>query len=208
MGMSGQRWRRLWRGPGRRGWAGVWALALAGGLGHQELQGQAGALSLEEVRGQFEGMARAGGYWVTSNDRYATPESGEPDEYRMAFVLAPDGHSISGCMWGAPATEGAGPFWYFFHAWDPTTSSILAYQSSPGGGVAIGREVRSPDGGMESIQTLKFPGGENQRVRHLNRPLHADTLESASFDGSADGEWQPRRSYTWTWRPSSEVRPC
>ncbi|NNF26363.1 MAG: hypothetical protein HKN73_03960 [Gemmatimonadetes bacterium] len=189
---------------------GMAALALVGCLGGQEVQGQAEPLSVAEVREQFEQMARPGGYWATSNAEYATPESGEPDEYRMAFALTPDGHSISGCMWGSPAPENASPFWFFFHAWDPTTHSVLAYQSSPSGAVAIGREVRGADGGMESIQTLKFPGGEEQRVRHLNRQVHPDTLASRSFNGSStsDAAWEPRRSYTWIWRASPEVNPC
>ena len=189
----------------------AWGVLIGVGcLGGQEVEGQADPLTVEEVRARFEDMARPGGYWATSNARYQTPESGEPDEYRMAFSLTPDGHSISGCMWGSPQPEGSLPFWFFFHAWDPTTSSILAYQSSPGGGVAIGREHRAPDGGLESIQILRFPGAEDQRVRHLNRAVHPDTLDSRSFNGSEgdEGEWEPRRSYTWIWRPSQEVNPC
>ncbi|NNF25985.1 MAG: hypothetical protein HKN73_02030 [Gemmatimonadetes bacterium] len=201
MGQSGHRSGRM---------LGVGALALVGCLGQQEIQGQAEVLGVADVREQFEQMARPGGFWATSNAEYATPESGEPNEYRMAFTLTSDGHSISGCMWGSPTPEGASPFWFFFHAWDPTTNSVLAYQSSPSGAVAIGREIRAADGGMESIQDLKFPGGENQRVRHLNRRVHPDTLASRSFDGSStsEDEWEPRRSYTWIWRASQESNPC
>lgn len=171
---------------------------------------QDGGLGADGARAQFQQVARPGGFWATSNERYATDGSGEPDEYRMAFTLGPDGNSISGCMWAGTASANATPFWYFFHGWDPTTNSILVYQSSPGGAVAIGRETQRPDGEMEAIQTLHIPGAEPEQVRHLNRTVHPDTLDSRSFGGSGDGETTsvPRRSYVWTWEPSSAKNPC
>ena len=176
----------------------------------QTLAAQQASLTAEQARSDFRRMARNGGYWVASNDRYTTEESGEPDEYRMAFELTPDGYSIVGCMWGSVGFERSEPFWYLMHAWDPTTETVLAYQSSPGGAIAIGRERPAEGGGMESIQTLRWTDGSTERVRHLNRPIDGNTLESRSF-GSPDageGSWEPRRSYTWVWRPSEEVSPC
>lgn len=172
--------------------------------------GQSLAMTVEYARAEFERMDRSGGYWVTSNAAYATEGSGEPDEYRMSFTASPDGYSISGCMWGDPAPEGAPPFWRFFNAWDPTTESVLAYQSSPGGGVAIGQERRWAEGGTESVQTLLFPGTPPSRVRHLNRVMEDGRLDSRSFEPSPDHPetWLPRRAYVWEWRDSGEPTPC
>jgi len=190
----------------------VWGLiALMAGVGEPASAAlQEGALGAEAARAQFHRVARPGGFWAASKERYAAEGSGEPDEYRMAFTPAPDGNSISGCMWAGPGSTDATPFWYFFHGWDPTTKSILVYQSSPGGAVAIGRETRRPDGVMEAIQTLHIPGAGTEPVRHLNRAIHRDTLDSRSFVGSRDGEtgWVPRRSYVWVWQPSSGSVPC
>lgn len=167
-------------------------------------------MTVEYARADFERMDRTGGYWVTSNAAYATADSGEPEEYRMSFTAAPDGYSISGCMWGDPAPAEAPPFWRFFHAWDPTTESVLVYQSSPGGGVAIGSERIWADGGTEAIQTLLFPGTPETTVRHLNRVMDDGRLDSRSFDASPDAPdgWIARRAYVWEWRDSSEPTPC
>jgi hypothetical protein len=170
---------------------------------------EAGRLNVEEVRQEFLHMARPGGYWAASNAAYVDQGPGEQDEYLMAFRLAPDGLSIAGCMWGFVDGARSGPFWYFFRAWDPTTGSVLAYQSSPGGAVAIGREVSWPEGGREAVQALQFPGGDIQSVRHLNEFVTPDSLWSRSFrmsDGETD--WTPQREYVWIWTPSEATPPC
>lgn len=174
------------------------------------LLAQSSALTVEEAREDFARMGRDGGYWVASNETYAVAGSGEPDEYRMSFTTTADGYSVTGCMWGDSNDDATVPFWRFFHAWDPTTESVLAYQSSPGGGVAVGRERRWRDGGTEAIQTIVFPGGEPSRVRHLNRVLSDGRLDSRSFDPdpARPGAWIERRAYVWEWRPSAESVPC
>ena len=198
-----------------RGRAKAWiALAtLASGVAVAPVAAQAVPLTEEGARESFTRIARNGGYWATSNAAYYTEASGEPTEYRMSFTAAADGYSDSGCMWGDPAPPGATPFWRFFHAWDPTTSSVLLYQSSPWGGIAIGKETGWAPGGTESIQVMHAPGAEDTSVRHLNRAVHADTLDSRSFGGpvGTDGTvstWAPQRAYTWVWRASSDVIPC
>lgn len=173
----------------------------------EDVVAQGTALTASEVRADFARMTRSGGFWATSNAAYAREGSGEPAEYRMRFDLSPDGFSMSGCMWADAGPGAAAPFWRFFHAWDPTTESVLVYQVAPSGAVAIGSEGRAEAGGTESVQTLHIPGAADTRVRHLNRTVHADTLDSRSFDASGDG-WVPRREYTWIWRATAERGPC
>ena len=167
-------------------------------------------LTASEAQNEFERMARTGGYWATSNADYAVPGGGEPEEYRMAFAMTPDGFGMRGCMWGASEATPTPPFWHFFHAWDPSREAVLAYQASPSGSVAVGWEHRARDGGRESVQTLHAPDGAALEVRHLNRPLTADSILSRSFQRSStsSGEWEPRRSYTWVWRTTTEPVPC
>lgn len=179
-------------------------LFVAGGPAHAQTL----PFSAAEARAEFSRVARTGGYWATSNAAYVQ-NGGEPDEYRMAFALAPDGYSITGCMWGDPAPENVRPFWRFFHAWDPTENAILAYQSSPSGAVAMGYQLRWQEGGTETIQGLHVPGADPLDVRHLSRAPHPDTLDSRSFQRPPyTGEWTARRSYVWIWRPSAEPVPC
>lgn len=172
-----------------------------------------GRFTATEVREQFSLMSRSDGVWITSNEAYQALDPSEPDEYRMAFELAPDGYSIRGCMWGQSGASRSEPLWYLTHAWDPIEGAVIAYQSRPDGMVAIGRERPASGGGVESVQTLFVPGAPLTRVRHVNTHVGTDRIESQSFDGSVrDGEpsteWTERRSYVWRWTESSTPAPC
>ena len=179
-----------------------------------DASGQADAgstgLTRDEIRADFERMARPNGYWVASNAAYLPAFPGEPEEYRMAFRRAPDGNSMRGCMWGATNGEATPVFWHFFYGWDPTRDGVLAYQSSAGGAVAIGWEHGSGDGEREAVQVLTAPNGSSRQIRHLNRSTHPDSMLSRSFERPAQGdqEWEARRTYTWVWYPTPDSRPC
>lgn len=164
-------------------------------------------ITVEEARAQLAARARDGGYWATSNERYWTPEGGEPKEYRMSFTLSPDGLTMAGCMWNDVDAADANVFWRFFSGWDPTEGMIIAYQASPWGAVAVGHHGGGPDGTTETVQVLGLPDGTETRIRHLGRFSDEDTMESRSFDGTADG-WAPRREYTWVWRETEAATPC
>ncbi len=152
-------------------------------------------------------MARSGGAWVTSNAEYWTADSGESAEFVMSYGLEADGYVLRGCMWGRSERVATPPFWTFYHAWDPVAGAILAYQIGPTGAAVVGHERPLTDGVTESIQTLAFPGTEPSRVRHVNRRAHADTLHTQSYN-EVDGEWTPRRNYTWVWSSNVTEIPC
>ncbi|MDH3296727.1 MAG: hypothetical protein OEM23_03475 [Gemmatimonadota bacterium] len=162
---------------------------------------------LDSAREVLSASARTGGWWVTSNAAYWTEDSGEPREYALMFELEPGGFSMRGCLWGVSNGEATAPYWYFFHAWDPSERAILAYQVSPTGVVAIGHERPTGPRATEAIQRLHVPGQDPAGIRHLNEWPHPDTLESRSFDQRGDG-WEPRRSYTWIWTPSTGPGAC
>jgi hypothetical protein len=165
--------------------------------------------SAAEARSHLQSTARAGGYWLASNEEYWTAESGEPRAYAIAWTPIGTGFAATGCMWGVDGETVSGPYWHFFSAWDPTRDAILAYQVAPRGAVAIGHITPRTDGieGVEILQDLVYPAGASIEVRHLERTTR-DTREDESFQRDDDGPWQAGRSYRWVWTEDAAPTPC
>lgn len=91
--------------------------------------------------------------------------------------------------------------------WDPEEEALLEYQVHPAGIIGRGWSRFDDATTLESVQRMHAPGQAPAFSRHVQQAPSPDTLRSRSFSGEP-GEWEPERSYTWVWAPSSEVTPC
>ncbi len=160
---------------------------------------------LARWKAHLEFRTRGGTVWWTSNAAYEE-EDGGIDAYLMRFDMVPGGLAAEGCLWGERDGEVVGPFWKFFMGWDPVEGKGLVYQASPGGMVGNGHATSPEEGLTIAEQVFRTPDGATASVRHETREPDADTDESRSFDG-VDGEWVPRRTYTWH-RREADGPPC
>ena len=145
------------------------------------------------------------GTWITSNAEYQE-EDGGLDAFGMDYTLLPGGLSARGCLWSERDGVVAGVAWDFFMGWDPVEEAGLVYQSSPWGAVAIGH-LRAPTPDVpELVQDLVQPNGVVLRIGHFERMDGPDRRVSRSVN-LVDGEWIPRRGYTWV-RHRDRESPC
>lgn len=145
-------------------------------------------------------------YWWTSNAAYAAG-GGEPRAFGTAWVWGHGGTSLHGCLF-AETDDGPSLQWVFFQAWDPAAQALLSYQATGDGAIGVGHETPALLGGTaEMEQTFRWPDGSTQRMRHLSEHVHQDTMVTRSFSWE-DGEWTPRRTYTWVRRPGDPRELC
>jgi hypothetical protein len=86
--------------------------------------------------------------------------------------------------------------WEFRMFWHPLDQEAKAYQFGVDGTVGWGVAAPGPhDNSSIFEQTFASPDGTVNRVRHETR-TDGDIETGHSFNW-VDGEWQPRRSYTW-----------
>lgn len=145
------------------------------------------------------------GIWLTSNARYQE-EDGGIDRYGMAYTLHPGGLAATGCLWQEQDGTVTGVPWQFFMAWDPIQRAGIIYQSSPNGLVAMGYERPGSADWPELVQEMWTPDGTMLRVGHFEELDGPDRRISRSV-GWSDGDWHPRRSYTWV-RSRDASHPC
>jgi len=73
---------------------------------------------------------------------------------------------------------------------------VLVYQFAADGTVGWGPMIRRDDGVDVIDQT--FAGVDGTRIRVLHESRHEGDRDIDQSYVWEEGEWQPRRSYTWT----------
>lgn len=157
-------------------------------------------------RKAFDYTVGHGTYWWTSNAAYAA-KGEEPPAFGTAWVHGYGGTSVRGCLFAE--TDG-GPVlqWEFFQAWDPEKEALFSWQTQASGGVGVGYSTVAGVGEAATMeQTFAWPGGSELRIRHEAEHVHQDTMITRSFH-MVDGDWQPRRTYTWVRRSGSAYDFC
>lgn len=141
----------------------------------------------------IEFLARDGGRWVASNAEYKS--GNDPmDAYVIEWTKGYAG-AMTGRLFGVRDGEETGDFWQMRQYWDPGKGEAVLTQFGFGGDVGIGRAWME-DGVNKSEQTFYAPDGTIAGIGHIARNPDADTHVTESFD-IVDGEWRPRRTYTW-----------
>jgi hypothetical protein len=147
-----------------------------------------------------------GTYWWTSNAEHMG-EGVEPPAYGTAWEYGVGKTSVRGCLF-SETDEGPRLEWEFFQAWDPAEQSLYSWQTTESGGVGSGYAVPVGIGDTgEMVQTFVWPDGTEQRIRHEAIHAHQDTMVTRSFNW-IDGEWKPRRTYTWIRRAGDPQEKC
>lgn len=166
---------------------------------------------LEAYRTEAEALARDGSWWYASNEDYLEADGeNAPEAYGIRHWVQTGGLSGGGCLWSIRGGEPVAIHWWFHSGWDVAEGRPFHYQahaSGQGSGMGFGTVME----GDVSVMDQEFSWlGEEARavsqVRHRSRWLDADTRVSESFD-RVDGEWIPRRTYTWDRRVSGPI-PC
>jgi hypothetical protein len=153
---------------------------------------------------EIERLTADGGVMIASNARYAAEDSGET-HYGQYFQPIPGGMSARGCLWGERDGEVVGVYWYFFTGWDPVRQRGFFYQTASSGYAGMGHGDWAEDGTHWAEQ--RFVGeGSSPRLRHESRWFGTDSVAMRSFDADANGEWRPRRRYTWV--RAERTPPC
>lgn len=141
----------------------------------------------------IEFLSRDGGRWIASNAEYKS-ESDPMDAYVIEWEKGYAG-SMTGRLFGLKGGEETGDFWQMRQYWDPGKGEAVLTQFGFGGAVGIGR-AWVEDGVNKSAQTFYAPDGSVAMVGHEAHNPDENTHVSNSFN-IVDGEWRPRRSYTW-----------
>ena len=191
--------------------AGMAATFGPGGTGSVRQQGPVEGLqeqdeaALRAHRAEISRISMDGGVMITSNERYLS-EDGGPTHYGQFFEAGPSGLDARGCLWGERDGEVLGVYWLFFTGWDVGAGQPFFYQSSPDGRVGFGHG--GSDGPDGHWLDQRFRGASMPpHSRHENRWLGTDSVTTQSFSGVRQGEWTPRRSYTWVREPG-RAPPC
>jgi hypothetical protein len=177
--------------------AGVAAAATA-----RPAEQEAGALA--DHIAQVERLTAGGGVMITDNARYAADDGGQT-HYGQYFERVPGGMSARGCLWGERDGEIQGVSWYFYTGWDPARGRGFFYQSASTGYAGFGHG--EPLGEVGHVTEQRFSGeGMAARLRHEARWFGTDSVSMRSFDADLDGDWRPRREYTWV--RAQRTPPC
>jgi hypothetical protein len=138
------------------------------------------------------------GQWRTDNSAYLS-EQETAEAYGLRWKWGVGKTSLDGVLYGMQAGEPEIPYWNFRVYWHPGERRARVDQWGHGGTLLSG--WLEPAGGtrgetvFESEQTLYAVDGQTVRTRH--RTTIKGTLKlTQSFDWE-DGNWTPRRSYTW-----------
>lgn len=169
-------------------------VGLGGAAVRSAAQSEAGDSASRSWKEGLEYMTRGGSHWRTSNADYR--QEGEPEAYGIRFEIARGGLAARGCLWGETDGEVVDVYWDFFMGWDPVNERGILYQSHPSGLIGIGEETLHDGPVTESVQTFVDLEGASSRLKHRLVKVDADTHRTESFN-EKDGEWVPRRTYTW-----------
>ncbi|MHA7871686.1 MAG: hypothetical protein ACX939_04985 [Hyphococcus sp.] len=138
-------------------------------------------------------LTRDGGRWIASNADYKSD-----NEKIDAFVLEwTQGYaqSMTGRLYGVVDGETTRDFWRFRQYWHPGEGNAVLEQFGAGGAVGVG-VIWQEGEMMKSLQTFYAPDGGVREAGHITRNPDTETHVTESFD-IIDGDWRPRRSYTW-----------
>lgn len=139
----------------------------------------------------IEAHTAGGGRWVADNSAYQGEN--EPfDAYVLEWKAGFDGMTMTGRLFGLADGKETPAFWEFRQYWHPGRNEAVVEQFGWGGAMGIG--TLTQDG--VSDQTIYNADGSTARIGHRAELVDADTRVQASFDID-DGEWRPRRTYTW-----------
>lgn len=142
----------------------------------------------------IEERTRDGGVWIADNAAYAE-EDGGIEAYGMEWRPGIGGRSMIGRLFSLRDGEETATHWEFRTFWHPVEQTVMVYQFGADGTVGWGPLTPGADGGDILEQTFAAPDGTTFRVRHESR-TEGDRQVGRSLNW-VDGEWQPRRSYTW-----------
>lgn len=153
------------------------------------------------VRDHFERHVRGSGRWITSNAAYVSEQETD-DHYAIEWRWAVGRQGVRGRLFGLRDGDETGTYWELHSYWDPAERRVVADQFGANGAVGTGTIHDRGDGVFEVVQTFTAPDGSRSRTRHLT------TLGAASQTGTSygwdQGEWKPRRTYTWNLEPAQD----
>lgn len=146
----------------------------------------------------IEDKTRDGGVWIADNSAYRE-EDGGIDAFGIEWRAGIGGKSMVGRLFSLRDGQELATHWEFRMFWHPVDREAMAYQFGVDGTVGWGVATPGPDESSSIIeQTFASPDGTVTRVRHETR-TEGDRDIGHSFNW-VDGEWQPRRTYTWVLR--------
>jgi len=143
----------------------------------------------------IETKTRGSGIWITDNSAYRE-EDGGIEAYGIEWKKGIGGMSVVGRLFSLRDGEELATHWEFRSFWHPVEKVAKAYQFGADGTLGQGDAHPGPDpGSMIVEQTFAAPDGTVTRIRHETR-TEGDHETGRSLNW-IDGQWQPRRTYTW-----------
>ncbi|MEZ5894256.1 MAG: hypothetical protein R3C58_14070 [Parvularculaceae bacterium] len=145
----------------------------------------------------IEFLTSGSGRWVASNAAYQSD-----DEPMTAYVIEWNkgyANSMTGRLFGIVDGKETQDFWRFRQYWHPGEGKAYLEQFGIGGAFGVGPMQREDDK-TKMEQVFYAPDGSASVTGHLSHNPGAHTHVTDSFD-VIDGEWKPRRSYTWHREP-------
>lgn len=149
----------------------------------------------------IERLTRDGGRWIASNEDYQNDD--EPFEAYGIEWEKGYANSITGRLFAIQDGEETGDFWRFRQYWHAGKGKAVVEQFGFGGAIGVGA-VWPEDDAFRMVQTFYGPDGSAREAGHLSDYPDNDTHLTQSFD-IVDGEWTPRRLYTWKRQPASDA---
>lgn len=178
--------------------AAILALAAPAAFAADDKPGKAPQWFLDDIKQ----LSADGGRWIADNSAYKNEN--EPfDSYGTEWRSGFDGDTMTGRLFGIKdGKELTFDFWEFRQYWHPGRMEGVVEQFGWGG--VLGAGVLAQDGvGTVSDQVFYNIDGSTTRTGHKSRFPDKDTHVTESFD-IVDGEWKPRRSYTWKRQPADK----
>lgn len=141
------------------------------------------------------------GVWLADNSAYQSEQ--EPaDHYALHWRYGIGKQSAIGRLYSLVDGKEAGTHWEFRLFWHPAEDQALLLQYGAGGAVLEGPMRIEADGSERLQQTMHMPDGSRMEVGHRTTHPEAGVQIGSSFDIDAEGNWKPRRSYTWRRQPA------
>ncbi|MDY8137353.1 VOC family protein [Aquimarina sp. 2201CG5-10] len=141
-----------------------------------------------------DNMTQSIGTWITDNSSYKTKQ--EPfDQYGMDWEWGIGKRNITGKLYGLINGKKQGIFWEFRQYWDFDKNQGIIIQYGADGSIGKGPMILKGNQ-LELVQDFISPEGKKTVHGHRST-LNKNIFISTSYDISANGHWQKRRSYTW-----------
>jgi hypothetical protein len=144
---------------------------------------------------EIEFLTRDGGRWITDNSEYVSEQETD-DAYGIEWRKSFDGFAMAGRLVGLNGGKETNTYWEFRVYWHPGRGEAVAEQFGWGGGLGVGTVRPMAEGGMQWEQTFYSPAQSQHSEGHRSDNPDANTHVTHSFS-IVDGEWRPRRSYSW-----------